>query len=223
MTTQSNHLQSSIRPYTLGEEIVHSVTHGIGAGLSISGLTILVMLAVLYGTIYQTVGFTIYGASLIILYLASTLYHSFQQPQVKQIFKIMDHSAIYVLIAGSYTPFLLLTIPGTLGWTLLVIIWALAITGVSFKTVFIHRFDKLSVLTYILMGWLSLVAVQELWVNLPLGGFIWLAAGGVVYTVGVIFYLLHQIPYTHAVWHIFVMAGSLCHYMAVLLYLTPTL
>jgi len=214
--------QASTRFFTLGEEIIHSITHGIGAGLSIVGLTLLVVRAVLYGNVYQIVSFGIYGATLIILYLASTLYHGFQHPRVKQIFKVMDHAAIYLLIAGTYTPFLLVGLQGTWGWTLLVIIWGLAILGVSFKVLFIHRFQKLSVLTYILMGWLSVVMLKELLVNIPLGGLIWLAVCGVVYTVGVIFYALHKVPYMHVVWHVFVLGGSICHFFAVLLYLAPT-
>ena len=212
---------TTVRLYTLGEEIAHSITHGVGIVLSIAGLTLLLVQAFLYGNAYQIVSFSIYGATLIFLYLASTLYHSFQQPRVKQMFQIVDHSAIYLLIAGSYTPFLLISIRGVWGWTLLMIIWGLAILGVSFKTLFINRFEKLSVLTYILMGWLCVVALNEMLVSIPVGGLIWLAAGGVVYTLGIIFYAMHRIPYNHAVWHVFVLGGSLCHYFAVLFYLTP--
>ena len=213
MTIQLKGLKTvtSVRLYTVGEEITHSVSHGIGTGLSIAGLTVLVVLAVLYGN----------GTCLVILYLASTLYHSFQQPRVKYIFRLIDHAAIYLLIAGTYTPFLLIAIRGVWGWTLLIIIWGLALLGISFKTLFTHRFEKISVLTYILMGWLSLVAINELVANLPVSGIIWLAVGGVVYTVGVVFYVLHRIPYTHALWHVFVLAGSICHYVAILLYLAP--
>ena len=211
----------SHRLYTLGEEIAHGITHGIGAGLSVAGLVVLVILAARRGDVYQIVSFSIYGASLVILYLASTLYHSFQRPRVKQVFRIIDHAAIYLLIAGTYTPFLLVGMRGKLGWTLLVIIWGLAALGVGFKVLFIHRFEKLSVLTYILMGWLSVAMMKELWINIPVGGLIWLAAGGAAYTVGVIFYALKKIPYMHAVWHLFVLGGSLCHYFAVLLYLAP--
>ena len=213
--------QTSARLYTLGEEIFNSITHGIGAGLSVARLTLLVVLAALYGDVYQIVSFSIYGATLIILYLASTLYHSFQQPRVKRVFKIIDHSAIYLLIAGTYTPFLLVAIRGAWGWTLLVIIWGLALLGISFKTLFIHRFSRLSVLAYILMGWLCLAAAQQLIANIPLGGLIWLAVGGVLYTVGVIFYALHKYPYMHGIWHLFVMGGSAAHYFAILLYLSP--
>jgi hemolysin III len=214
--------QVTTRLYSLGEEIVHSITHGIGVGLGVAGLTLLVVLAVWYGNVYQIVSFSIYGATLIILYLASTLYHAFQNPGVKRVFKIIDHASIYLLIAGTYTPFLLVGLKGAWGWTLMIIIWGLAILGISFKVLFIHRYQKLSVLAYVLMGWLSVVMLKELLVNIPLGGLIWLAAGGVVYTVGVIFYALQKIPYMHVVWHVFVLGGSICHYFAVLLYLAPT-
>jgi len=224
MSAQSKTLdkQAPARLYSLGEEIAHSVTHGIGTGLSIAGLTILLVLAILYGDVYQIVSFSIYGAALIFLYLASTLYHSFQHPRVKHVFKVIDHSAIYLLIAGTYTPFLLVAIRGLWGWTLMVIVWGLAILGISLKTLFIHRFQTLSVLAYILLGWLSVVATKELLASIPLGGLIWLALGGVVYTVGVIFYAAKKIPYTHAIWHLFVLGGSICHYFAILLYLAPS-
>ena len=207
------------RPYTLAEEIIHSITHGIGTGLSIAGLVILVVLAVLNGDVYQIIGFTIFGASLVLLYLASTLYHGFQQPRVKRIFKIFDHSAIYLLIAGSYTPFLLVAIRGTTGWILLVVVWLIALIGITMKVLFIDRFQVLSVFSYLLMGWLCVFAFQEMMANIPIGGIIWLAAGGILYTVGVIFYALQKIPYMHAVWHFFVLGGSLCHYFSVLFFL----
>lgn len=209
------------RFYSLGEEITHSITHGIGAGLSVAGLTVLVVLAALFGDVYQIVSFSIYGGTLVLLFLASTLYHSFQNPKVKRVFKVIDHASIYLLIAGTYTPFLIVGIRGTLGWTLLAIVWGLALLGVSFKALFIHRFQKLSVLAYVLMGWLCVIATKQMLANIPLGGLIWLAAGGVVYTVGVIFYALKKYRYTHAVWHLFVMGGSICHYFAVLFYLAP--
>ncbi len=209
------------RIYPLGEEIMNSITHGIGAALSVAGLTILVVLAVMSGNVRQIVGFSIYGASLIILYLASTLYHSFQKPEVKHVLKIIDHAAIYLLIAGTYTPFLLVGVQGAWGWTMLVLIWGLAILGISFKALFIDRFQKLSVLGYVLMGWLSVLIIKSLLDTIAVGGLIWLAAGGAIYTIGVIFYSLKRIPYMHGVWHLFVLGGSICHYFAVLLYLAP--
>ncbi len=223
MSANTKHLkqQTSIRIYSLGEEIFHSISHGIGVGLSIAGLTLLLALAVLYGNSAQIVSFTIYGVTLVILYLASTLYHSFQYPPVKQIFQRIDHASIYLLIAGTYTPFLMVAIRGIWGWVLLGVIWTLALLGISFKAFFIHRFKKVSVLTYILMGWLCVVALNEMIASIPAGGLIWLAAGGIFYTVGVIFYATKRIPYAHAIWHLFVLAGSICHFFAVLLYLAP--
>ena len=218
-TTQFKTITNHI--YSVGEEIMNSITHGVGAGLSIAGLTLLLVLAVLSGNVRQVVSFSIYGASLIILYLASTLYHSFQQPKVKRVLKIIDHAAIYLLIAGTYTPFLLVGVQGAWGWTMLVLIWGLAILGISFKAIFIHRFQKLSVLAYVLMGWLSILIIKSLLAHIAIGGLIWMAVGGAVYTIGVIFYALKKIPYMHGVWHLFVLGGSICHYFAVLLYLVP--
>ncbi len=209
------------RFYSLGEEIMNGVTHGIGAALSVAGLTVLVVLAVLYGNVTQVVSFSIYGASLVTLYVASTLYHSFQHPEAKRIFRILDHASIFFLIAGTYTPFLLLGVQGAWGWTFLILIWGLAILGVSFKALFINRLQKLSVLMYILMGWLGVLVIQTLLVNISVGGLVWLAVGGAAYTIGVIFYALKKIPYMHGVWHLFVLLGSACHYFAVLLYLAP--
>jgi hemolysin III len=202
--------------YTISEEIVHGITHGIGTGLSISGLTILVVLAVMSGDIWRIISFSIFGSTLVLLYLASTLYHSIQHPRAKQIFQRMDHAAIYLLIAGTYTPFLLVAIRGNLGWTLLVIIWGLALIGVGFKALFIHRFPRLSVLGYVLMGWLGVVAFNQLLGAIPPTGFFWLAAGGAAYTVGILFLAWRRIPFNHAIWHLFVMAGSFCHFIAVI-------
>jgi hemolysin III len=209
------------RPFTLGEEIFHSITHGIGSGLSIAGFTLLLVLAILFGDVYQIVSFSIFGASLVCLYLSSTLYHGFQQPRVKHIFKIFDHASIYLLIAGTYTPFLLIGLGGSTGWTFLFIVWGIALFGVVFKVLFIERFQVLSVVTYLLMGWLCVFVFREMVASIPLGAIILLAIGGLFYTVGVVFYALQKIPYMHAVWHFFVLAGSICHFFAVLLYLAP--
>jgi len=209
------------RPFTLGEEVFHSITHGIGSGLSIAGLTLLVVLAVFFGDVYQIVSFSIFGVSLVLLYLSSTLYHGIQQPRIKHVFKIFDHASIYLLIAGSYTPFLLVGLGGSTGWTFLFIVWGIALFGVVFKIFFIERFQVLSVVTYLLMGWLCVFIFREMVTSIPLGAIIWLAVGGLFYTVGVIFYALQKIPYMHAVWHFFVLGGSICHFFAVLLYLAP--
>ena len=214
--TSKNH-----KLYTIGEEIANGITHGIGTGLSVAGLTLLVVLAALYGDVWRIVSFSIYGSTLIILYLASTLYHSFQHPRVKRIFRTIDHASIYLLIAGTYTPFLLVSMRGAWGWTLLVVVWGLALLGVGFKVLFTHRFQKLSVLAYILMGWISVIALKEALNTIPTGGLVLMAVGGVVYTVGVIFYAWKKLPYGHAIWHLFVLGGSMCHYLAVLFYLLP--
>ncbi|MDY6876537.1 MAG: hemolysin III family protein [Chloroflexota bacterium] len=210
------------KTYSLGEEIANGITHGIGTGLSVAGLTLLVVLAVLYGDGWRIVSFSIYGSTMVILYLASTLYHSFQNPRVKRVFRIIDHASIYLLIAGTYTPFLLVGIRGTWGWTLLVVIWGLALLGIGFKALFINRFQKISTLFYVLMGWLCVIAWKETLGAIPTGGLILLAAGGVIYTTGIIFYAWKKLPYSHAIWHVFVLGGSVCHYFAILLYLLPT-
>ena len=212
---------TSLASSTIGEILANSITHGIGVGLSIAGLVLLIIRAVKLGTGWHLAGFLVFGISLILLYSSSTIYHSFANKSWIGILQRLDHVAIYFLIAGTYTPFLLISLRGAWGWTLLFIVWGLAILGVGFKALFIHRFQKLSVLAYILMGWLSVVAIKEFMANIPRGGLILLGVGGVVYTAGVIFYGLKRIRYNHAIWHVFVMGGSICHYFAVLLYLAP--
>ncbi len=203
---------------TVREEIANSVTHGIGAALSIAGLTLLVVLATIHGDVWRVVSFSVYGGTLVILYLASTLYHSVPNPRIKHIFRIIDHSAIYLLIAGTYTPFLLVSMRGPWGWSLLAVVWTLAISGIVFKTFLIHRFSKLSTIVYLLMGWLCVVAIKEMLATIPPYGMVWLSAGGLCYTVGVIFYVWHRLPYNHAIWHMFVLGGSACHFFAILFY-----
>ena len=207
--------------YTINEEIANSITHGIGTGLSVAGLTLLVVLATLYGDKWQIISFSIYGTTLIILYLASTLYHSFQHPPVKRVFRIIDHAAIYLVIAGTYTPFLLVKMRHIWGWTWLVIIWTLALLGVVYKTFFINRFEILAVVSYALMGWMGLIILQELLTTVAIGSMIWLGVGGAFYTIGIIFYAWDKIPYNHTIWHLFVLSGSACHYFAILLYISP--
>lgn len=222
-STESDGAPGVSSPCSLGEEIASSITHGLGTGLSVAGLTVLVVLAALYGDVWQIVAFSIYGSTLIVLYLASTLYHSFQNPRAKRVFRVIDHAAIFLLIAGTYTPFLLISMRGVWGWTLLGIVWGLALLGVGFKIFFKHRFPVGSTLAYVLMGWLGVIAWKEAVAHIPAGGLVWLGLGGVAYTVGVIFYAWKRLPYNHAVWHVFVLAGSICHYLAVLLYLSPSL
>lgn len=202
--------------YTIQEEIAHSITHGISAVVSLIGLIVLVSLAISVGDVWRIISFSVYGTTLVLLFSASTLYHGIQHPRLKKIFQICDHAAIFLVIAGTYTPFLLVSIRGRLGWTLLAVVWGIALLGVAFKVLFIDYFQKLSVLIYVLMGWLCVVAVDELLVSVPPNGLIWLAAGGAAYTIGIIFLAWDRIPYNHTIWHFFVMAGSLCHYFAIL-------
>lgn len=201
--------------YTLGEEIANSVTHGIGVALAVAGLTTLVILAAIYGDTWRVVSFTIYGISLIILYLASTLYHSVQHPKAKSILRRLDHTSIYVLIAGTYTPFLLIGVRGTMGYTLLAIVWSMAVAGILWKIFFLGRFEVLATIMYLLMGWMGVLAFRQLLINVPPAGVTMLFAGGIVYTVGVIFYAWEKLPYNHAIWHVFVLGGSICHFFAI--------
>lgn len=202
--------------YTIREEIAHTVTHGISAVMSLIGLIFLVALAVNAGDVWRIVSFSIYGTTLVLLFSASTLYHGIQHPRLKRIFQICDHAAIFLVIAGTYTPFLLVSLRGKLGWILLAVVWGIALLGVAFKILFIDRFQKLSVLVYVLMGWLCVVAINELLTSVPATGLIWLAVGGAAYTTGIIFLAWKRVPYNHTIWHFFVMAGSLCHYFAIL-------
>jgi hemolysin III len=204
------------------EELVNSLTHGTGAVLSAAGLIVLVVLAYLHGTILHIVSCSIYGMTLVLLYTASTLYHSVRSPRLKHAFKIVDHSCIYLLIAGTYTPFTLVTLQGSWGWTLFGLIWVLAAAGIVFQIFFVYRFKILATVAYVLMGWVAVVAIKPLLEALPAGGFAWILAGGLVYTVGALVYLIKRLPYNHAIWHLFVLGGSTCHYVAVLLYVVPT-
>ncbi len=204
--------------YSIGEEIANSITHGLGAILSIVALVLMVVLAVTQSSMIAVVSASIYGASLVLLFLASTLYHSFQKPRIKNVLKILDHCAIYILIAGTYTPFMLISLQGAWGYTMTAIIWSLALFGIFFKLFYRHRFPKLSLFTYIAMGWLIIVASTEMMAKVPVGGLVLLAAGGLVYTLGTIFYVWERCPYNHAVWHVFVLAGATCHFFAIYLY-----
>lgn len=202
--------------YAVGEEIANSITHGIGTGLSVIGGIVLIVFAALYGDAWRIVSFSIYSVTLVTLYLASTLYHSVRDLRLKTIFKVLDHACIYLLIAGTYTPFLLVSLRGPWGWTLLGVIWGVALVGIIFKTFSAHRFRRFLVFGYLLMGWLGVIAGRELLVRVPAEGLLWLALGGVLYTVGVLFYAWRKLPYGHAIWHLFVLGGSICHYLAVL-------
>lgn len=212
----SSNFEVNSPTYSLGEEIANSVTHGIGAVLSVAGLTALVLLAAIHGDAWRVVSFSIYGSTLIILYLISTLYHSFPQPRLKRIFRTLDHAAIYLLIAGTYTPFLLVTLRGALGWTLLAVVWSLAVVGVVWKLFFMDRLKVVATMAYLFMGWIAIIAVKPMIANLSTVGMILVATGGAVYSLGVIFYVWRKLPYNHAIWHLFVLVASICHFFAVM-------
>lgn len=205
---------------TIGEEIASSVTHGIGAALSIAALVVLVIVAALRGTAAHIVACAIFGATLVLLYLSSTLYHALTHAGAKRLFRIFDHAAIYLLIAGTYTPFTLVTLGGAWGWSLFAVVWTLAVTGIVLKCFFTGRFHALSTAVYILMGWLAVVALRPLLHAIPPGGFFWILSGGLLYTSGVVFFVSRR-KYSHAVWHLFVLAGSACHVLAVYRYVLP--
>lgn len=204
--------------FTIAEEIVHAITHGLGAALGGVALSILVVLA---QDAWQMASFIIYGVSLILLYLASTFYHSFQGPRIKHFFHIIDHSTIYMLIAGTYTPFTLITLRGTWGWTLFGITWGIALIGIIQKIYNVRRFRRLGPIIYILMGWSIVIAAKPLMAAIPPKGMAWLLAGGLSYTLGVLFYAIKKIPFNHAIWHLFVLGGSACHFFAILFYVLP--
>ncbi len=198
------------------EELANSLTHGVGLALSIAGFMVLVVLAAMRGSAWRIVSCAVYGSTLICLYTASTLYHGIRSRRLKRILRVCDHSAIYLLIAGAYTPFLLVNLRGSWGWSLFAIIWGLAMAGILFKVWFVEHFSVLSTALYLLMGWLALLAIKPMLHSVPPRGLLWLLAGGLLYTVGVVFYAWKKVPYNHAIWHGFVLAGSTCHYFAVL-------
>ncbi len=207
--------KAGYRELTIKEEIFNSITHGIGTILSIGALVILIILAVLKGDAWHVVSFTIYGSTLVLLYLSSTLYHSFTNEKIKNLFARFDHAAIFLLIAGTYTPFLLTVLRGTLGWTLFGIIWGVAIAGVVIRSIYLTRFRKLMVGLYLAMGWMFVVAVGPMMRNLPQTSIIFLFLGGIFYSVGVVFYMWRTLKYGHGIWHLFVLAGSIMHFFAV--------
>lgn len=204
--------------YTKREEVVNAITHGLGTLLSIAGLALLIVYASLEGTSWHVVSFTIYGITMLLLYTASTLVHALPEGKVKDLFETFDHSCIYLFIAGTYTPILLVTLRGPLGWTLFGIVWGLAAGGVVFKAFFTKRFLFLSTLFYVFMGWMIVFAWHPLLSSLQPGGIRLLVIGGVLYTVGSIFYMWRAFPHHHAVWHLFVLAGSAMHFFAILFY-----
>jgi hemolysin III len=221
MVVEARRLARRAKNRVTFDELANSVTHGVGLGLSIAGFAGLLILAIVRGGAWQIVSCAIYGVTLVSLYASSTLYHGLPSRRVKRIFRIFDHSAIFLLIAGTYTPFLLVNLRGAWGWSLLGIVWGLAAAGIVSKVWFVDRYPMLSTAVYVLMGWLALIAVKPLFHAVPTIGLIWLLAGGLMYTVGVVFYVSKRIPHNHAIWHLFVMAGSICHYFAVVYSVIP--
>lgn len=199
------------------EEWLHSISHGIGAALSLAGMVVLIVLASIAAQVdpWKIVSVSLYGSSLLILYTASTLYHGFRSRRLKRLFQAFDHCAIYLLIAGTYTPFLLVNLRGPTGWVLFGIVWSLALGGIILRLAWPHRFGLLRVIVYLVMGWLILVASQDMADHLPDIGIGLLVAGGITYTLGVIFYAIRAIPFHHAIWHLFVIGGSVCHFFAI--------
>ncbi|MEO9078301.1 MAG: hemolysin III family protein [Rhodanobacter sp.] len=207
--------------YSFADELASSVIHGIGIVLSIAGLAILVAFASLHGNAITVVACAVFGTSLVLLYTASTLYHSIPLASAKPTLRALDHIAIYVLIAGTYTPFTLITLPGVWGWGLFVAVWTLALAGSVLELGLLKRYHKLAVLLYVGMGWIGIIAFEPLSRQLQTGGMLLLLGGGAAYTVGIPFYLWRRLPYHHALWHVFVLAGSVLHFLAVLLYVIP--
>ena len=207
--------------YSVGEEIAHAVTHGIGALLSIAGLAVLVSFSVLYGDAWHIVSSSIFGFTLIVLYSASTLYHAIPHPDIKSILQKVDHSAIYLLIAGTYTPFTLVNLRGEWGWSLFAVVWLCALTGIVLELAVKKRREWLSIGLYLAMGWVIVVAIEPLMSSVATGGLVLLVLGGLCYTLGVVFYVWYRLSYNHAIWHVFVLAGSTLHFFAVLFYVIP--
>lgn len=208
--------------YSVKEEIANTVTHALGMVMGIVGLILLLIKAIDRNADALTItSMSVYGGSMIVLFLASTLYHAIPHQKAKKALKTFDHCAIYLLIAGSYTPFLLVSLRTPLAIGLMIVIWSIALIGIIMKLAFVYRFKRLSLVTYLMMGWLSLVVIYQLALNLDIGGLTLLAVGGVIYSLGVIFYVAKRIPFNHAIWHGFVLAGYACHFLAIYLYVEP--
>ena len=211
---------TNIKYYPFGEELANAITHGIGVGLSIAALVILLVYS---NSTIQTVSFSLYGSFMILLYLFSTLYHAIPGQKAKRVFRVLDHDSIFLLIAGTYTPFMLVAVRGAWGWSVWGVIIFLAVLGIVLKSIFINnkKFSKITTGVYVLMGWMCMIVMPQIIESMEFGGLMWLVGGGLSYTLGVIFYANKRIPYGHAIWHLFVLGGSICHFFAMLYYVTP--
>ena len=214
-------VQATIAGYSIKEEIAHSVTHGIGALMSVAGLVLLIMYSSKYGDAWHIVSSGIYGFTLIALYTASTLYHSVTLPDLKKVLQKLDHAAIFLLIAGTYTPFTLVNLRGGWGWTLFGMVWSIAIAGMVMELIVKKRYKRLSISLYLGLGWLIMIAIGPMITHVAPGGLVLLLVGGLFYSLGVIFYVWKKLVYHHAIWHMFVLAGSASHFFAVFLYVIP--
>ena len=204
----------TIKYYSRAEEILNVLTHGIGMFFSIPALFYLINLANEKGTVSHLIGFIVFGVSLFILYFASTVYHTVQQPKLRKRLNILDHASIYILIAGTYTPFTLVGLEGAWKWSILGIVWGAALAGVIFKLFFTGRFDKLSTGLYLIMGWIIVIAYKPLSVGISEDSMYWLFAGGIAYTIGAVLYMFRKLPFNHAIFHLFVLIGSVCHFVS---------
>ena len=211
-----NRMASQERAQSPGEEIANSVSHGVGFLAAAASAPVLVLSAVRHGGVARIAGASVFAATMVLLFLTSALYHSLPRNRAKRVFQVLDHAAIFLMIAGTYTPFTLGVLRGTWGWTLFGLVWSLALAGVVLTAVGGVRYPKLTTGLYLAMGWLILVAVKPLWLRMPSEGLLWLFAGGIAYTVGVAFYAAKRVRYSHFVWHLFVIAGASCHFIAVL-------
>ena len=209
---------AEIKHYSPLEEKINIISHAIGFILSIVALVLLVAHAILDGDVWHIVSFSIFGSSLIVLYAASTLYHRAKKPELRNQLNILDHASIYVLIAGTYTPFTLVTLKGPIGWVIFGTSWGLALTGIILKLFFTGKYDLISTIMYVCMGWMIVFAIKPLTHNLPLEGLLWLVAGGISYTIGAILYSIEGIKFNHAIFHMLVLTGSFCHFMSVFFY-----
>lgn len=203
------------------EEKFNVLSHAFGILLSIIALIFLVLKACMQGDAWQIVSFSIYGASLIMLYTASTIFHSSKDEERRNKLNVFDHASIYVLIAGTYTPYVLVTLRGSVGWIIFGVIWGLAVAGIILKLFYIDKYRLLSTIMYVLMGWVMIFAVKPIVNSLELGGLIWLLAGGIIYTVGAVFFSLNKLKFNHAIFHVFVLLGSFCHFMSIYFYVVP--
>ena len=212
---------TTVKRYHPGEEIANSITHGVGIILSIAGLGVLIDFANGYGNGRHMVSVSIFGSMLILMYTASTLYHSVRKPRAKALLQVLDHCAIFLLIAGTYTPFTLVPLHGPWGWSLFGVIWGLALLGIVFELTALRRHRLLSLGLYLAMGWAVVAAINPLLAGVASGGLILLLAGGLSYTVGIVFYVMRKLRYHHAIWHLFVLAGSILHFFAILFFVIP--